>query len=208
MSKIERDLEELSEIAVKEGASRAKAIDTSLIVVDERVQLKCRYPPCINYGRNLMCPPYTPSAKEFKEILQKYKYAIIFQIDKTIDREIQDYLKNKATNLLNLTKDEKFAQLIMSKGLGNEGADANRIITVIEREAFKRGYRLTLGLTTGPCRLCKECDPQNPCKHPFEARPSMEAVGIDVSKTAENAGFKIQWGTKESMNLTALVLID
>ncbi|MGQ9722775.1 MAG: DUF2284 domain-containing protein [Candidatus Jordarchaeum sp.] len=207
MSKIERDLEELSELAVKEGASRAKGIDTSLIVVDERVQLKCRYPPCINYGRNLMCPPYTPTAKEFREILQNYKYAIIFQIDKTMNKKIQDYLKNKETNLLDLSKDEEFIKLVLDTG-EDEGAEANRIITALEREAFKKGYRLTLGLTVGPCRLCKECDTKNLCKHPWEARPSMEAVGIDVSKTAENAGFKIQWGTKESMNLTALILID
>ena len=208
MSKVEQDLEELSELAVKEGASRAKGIDTSLIVVDDRVQLKCRYPPCINYGRNLMCPPYTPTAKEFREILQNYKYAIIFQIDKSINKKVQDYLKKKETNLLDLTKDEEFVELVLNEGVGNEGAEANRIIAAIEREAFKKGYRLTLGLTTGPCHLCKECDPKNLCKHPWEARPSMEAVGIDVSKTAENAGFKIQWGTKESMNLTALVLID
>lgn len=208
MPKIKEDLEELCDLALQEGASRARVIDTSSIVVDERVQLKCRYPPCVNYGRNLMCPPYTLTAKEFREILEKYKHAVIFQVDKTIDKEIQEYIKNKEANLLDLTKDEKFAETVMEKLAGNEVSDVNKIISTIEREAFKRGYRLTLGLTCGPCRLCEKCDPKNLCKHPFEARPSMEAMGIDVSKTAENAGFKIQWGTKESMNLTALVLID
>ncbi|MFB0562535.1 MAG: DUF2284 domain-containing protein [Candidatus Lokiarchaeia archaeon] len=208
MPKIKEDLEELCDLALQEGASRARVIDTSSIVVDERVQLKCRYPPCVNYGRNLMCPPYTLTAKEFREILEKYKHAVIFQVDKTIDKEIQEYIKNKEANLLDLTKDEKFVETVMKKLAGNEVSEVNKIISTIEREAFKRGYRLTLGLTSGPCRLCEKCDPKNLCKHPFEARPSVEAMGIDVSKTAENAGFKIQWGTKESMNLTALVLID
>nr|MDO8081026.1 DUF2284 domain-containing protein [Candidatus Freyarchaeota archaeon] len=208
MLKIKNDLEEIRELALKEGASRAKVIDTSSIVVDERVQLKCRYPPCINYGRSLMCPPYTPTAGEFREILEKYKYAIIFQVDKTIDKEIQNYIKNKETTLLDLSKDEKFVELVSKKGVWSEGVETNKIISALEREAFKRGYHYALGLTSGPCRLCENCDPKSLCKHPWEARPSMEAVGIDVSKTAENAGFKIQWGTKESMNLTALVLID
>ncbi|WXG41985.1 MAG: DUF2284 domain-containing protein [Candidatus Freyarchaeum deiterrae] len=208
MLKIENDMEEIRELAVKEGASRAKIIDIGSIVVDERVQLKCRYPPCINYGRSLMCPPYTLTAKEFREILEKYKYAIIFQVDKTIDKEVQKYIKNEETTLPDLYKDEKFVELLLKKGVWIEGAETNKIISALEREAFKRGYHFALGLTSGHCRLCEKCDPKNLCKHPWEARPSMEAVGIDVSKTAENAGFKIQWGTKESMNLTALVLID
>jgi predicted metal-binding protein len=206
--KIKTDLEEIRDLALDEGASRAKVIDTSSIVVDERVQLKCRYPPCINYGRSLMCPPYTLTAKEFREILGKYKYAIIFQVDKTIDKEIQKYIKNKETTLLDLYNDEKFVELVLKKGAWNGGVETNKIISALEREAFKRGYYFALGFTSGPCRLCESCDTKSPCKHPWEARPSMEAVGIDVSKTAENAGFKIQWGTKESMNLTALVLID
>jgi predicted metal-binding protein len=206
--KIKTDLEEIRDLAIDEGASRAKVIDTSLIVVDERVQLKCRYPPCINYGKSLMCPPYTLTAKELREILEKYKYAIIFQIDKTIDKEVQNYIKNKETTLLELYNDKKFVELVSKKGAWREGVETSKIISALEREAFKRGYHFALGLTSGPCRLCESCDPKSPCKHPWEARPSMEAVGIDVSKTAENAGFQIQWGTKESMNLTALVLID
>ena len=208
MSKIEKDLEDLRSTALREGASRAKVIDASLIVVDERVQLKCRYPPCVNYGRNLMCPPYTPSAKEFREILEKYRYAIIFQVDKKLDEEIQKYIKNDGVTLSDLSKDEKFVELALKKGMAGEGTEVNRIISAVEREAFKRGYHFALGLTAGPCRLCETCDPEKPCKHPWEARPSMGSVGIHVTKTAENAGFKIHWGTKETMNLTALVLID
>lgn len=208
MSKIKKDLEELRNLALKKGASRAEIINTNAIVIDDRVQLKCRYPPCINYGRSLMCPPYTPTAKEFREIVKNYKYAIIFQIDKKIDEEIQKYIKNEEATLPDLYNDEKFVKLASKKDIWTNGIETSKIIFALEREAFKKGYHFALGLTSGPCRLCETCDPKNPCKHPWEARPSMEAVGIDVSKTAENAGFKIQWGTKETMNLTALVLID
>lgn len=207
MSKIKQDLEELLELALKEGASRAKVINTNLIAVDERVRFKCMYPPCVNYGRNLMCPPFTPTPKEFREVLKKYKYAIIFQIDKNLDKEIQEYIKKDGITLTDLSNNEKFIELASRKSMAG-GADANKIIAAIEREAFKKGYHFATGLTAGPCLLCEECDTKKPCKHPWEARPGMGAVGIHVSKTAENAGFKIQWGTKESMNLTALVLID
>ncbi len=46
------DLKELCGIALKNGASRAKVINTELIVIDERTQLKFRYLPYPHYGKN------------------------------------------------------------------------------------------------------------------------------------------------------------
>jgi len=40
--------------------------------------------------------------------------------------------------------------------------------------------------------LCEECSLDKGCKHPREARPSMEACGIDVFKTARTAGYPIE----------------
>jgi predicted metal-binding protein len=82
------------------------------------------------------------------------------------------------------------------------------VVSAVEREALNKGYYLSLGLTAGTCRLCNTCDLMWPCKHPWEARPSMEAVGIDVHKTAKNAGLSLKWNSKDFMTLTGLILID
>jgi len=64
----------------------------------------------------------------------------------------------------------------------------------LEREMFLAGYYKAQGFGAGPCGLCgKEgCDFENGCKHPADARPSMEACGMDVYGTARGNGFEIE----------------
>ena len=49
--------------------------------------------------------------------------------------------------------------------------------------ASSRATPRALAFPAGPCRLCPECTP-DACVRPGEARPSMEAAGIDVYGTA------------------------
>jgi len=84
-----KDAEELAGFAIRNGAKEAQVMEANKVVVDERVQMKCRYPPCANYGRNLMCPPYDMSAKEFREMVTKYKYALAVQSEFPLDDELK-----------------------------------------------------------------------------------------------------------------------
>jgi predicted metal-binding protein len=47
-----------------------------------------------------------------------------------------------------------------------------------------------------------------PCKHPFKARPSMEAVGIDVYLTAQKAGLGFFYGIEDEVVWNGLVLLE
>ena len=69
------------------------------------------------------------------------------------------------------------------------------LMTSLETEAFKLGCRFAAAYSGGDCVLCDVCVGQGsgePCRHPFAARPSMEAVGIDVVATAEAAGLAVE----------------
>lgn len=67
------------------------------------------------------------------------------------------------------------------------------LILQIEREAFLHGHSLALGLIEGRCSLCEVCPgPETPCLQPEKARPSMEAMGIDVFRTCANAGIELR----------------
>ncbi|MBD3181615.1 hypothetical protein GF312_04930 [Candidatus Poribacteria bacterium] len=87
--------------------------------------------------------------------------------------------------------------------------DPKKIATALEREIFLSGYYKALGLGDGPCRLCDKCNLQK-CIHPREARPSMEACGIDVYSSARANGFYIQVVTDHSsdQNYYGVVLVD
>ena len=69
---------------------------------------------------------------------------------------------------------------------------AKRTALDLEREVFLAGYHQAFGLGAGPCSLCAECAFEKGCRHAEEARPSMEACGIDVFHTARANGFEIE----------------
>jgi len=47
------------------------------------------------------------------------------------------------------------------------------------------------------------------CRHPFEARVAAEAVGVNVVKTAENAGMAVKFSMQvKAPEPMAILLID
>lgn len=73
---------------------------------------------------------------------------------------------------------------------GDEHADIRKMVASLERLIFLDGYYKAFGMGSGPCNLCADCTPF--CRYPDEARPSMEACGIDVFATVRANGFSIE----------------
>ena len=71
------------------------------------------------------------------------------------------------------------------------GGETKRIAVALEREAFLAGHYKAFGMGAGPCALCDECAFDEGCRHADEARPAMEACGIDVFRTVRANGFEI-----------------
>ena len=84
------------------------------------------------------------------------------------------------------------------------------MVVELEHEAFLSGYYKAFSMGSGPCHLCDECDTESLCNHPREARPSMEACGIDVFKTARTAGYPIEVVKNHTcpQNYYALLLLE
>ena len=72
------------------------------------------------------------------------------------------------------------------------GVEVLELISTLEREAFLAGYYKAFAMSAGPCSLCERCNVQKTCVHTEQARPSMEACGIDVYQTAHTAGYPIE----------------
>ena len=90
-----------------------------------------------------------------------------------------------------------------------ESDDVGDIVVQLEREVFLSGYYKAFALGAGPCGLCSKCNLKE-CKYPESARPSMEASGIDVFKTARKAEFpiKVLALTQCQPNHDGMVLIE
>ena len=192
----------LVKAAKAHGATSAKIISARDVFVDKRARLKCLVPRCSSYGRHLLCPPSLMPVDEFKEILDCYESGLLIQVEADVDSSDKSlkHLDNEVCEEIESETDSRKWQLKLL-----------RLVNATEAIAFKMGFYFAAGLAGGNCCLCRECvTPQSrrPCKHPFQARPSMEAMGIDVIKTCRKARMPVSLSSKNAVRWTGLLLVD
>ena len=173
-----RDLEKYREKALAQGADRAEIIRVEEIPVDERVIVKCQIPRCFGYGAGAHCPPHTMKPAELREVLKKYHWAVFFI--KEMPPEV--IVRDKAT--------------VKERVAGYQ--EVFKIVSEVESMAFYDGHYLAFGFAAGSCRHtfcwqqedCQALEGKR-CRFSLLARPSMEAVGMDVYKMVAAQGWDI-----------------
>lgn len=209
MTNSEGDFDFLRKRALELGAKDAKIISASKVVVEDRVVLKCKV-GCNNYGKTLACPPYTPTAEEFRKIVGEYNYALFmkFASKAEADLDLQKSL-SKANTDPSLSNNEKEKAI---KFWANWKEDKKNMLTTVvtlEKEAMRKGYSLAISFISGHCQLCEKCNLETRiCAHPELARYSEDAVGVNVRKTAKNAGIEYVFPFPKNPESFALLLID
>lgn len=211
-------IRQLEGFAIEHGAYRARAFSARLVVIDERVRLKCQIPLCPHYGRTLTCPPNVPPLEEFVKAVKRYRTALLVQTRSALTGEIAACDREE---VLKFFASAGAAQ--KEKGGEKTGADKDldamkiaalrlhKLVNEVESKAMSMGFPYALGLIGGECMLCPVCagaGSGKSCRRPFEARPSMEGVGIDVIKTSAKAGLPFELPPKEEIVWSGLVLID
>ena len=199
----------LRKMALKHGAVDAKIISADKIVVEDRIVLKCKV-GCPNYGKTLACPPYTPTAEEFRKIVSEYRYALFmkFVSKAKATAKIVPYL-SKSEN--DPTIPEEVKGKVQEFWADWEKDKLKMLSTVLdlEKAAKKKGYLLPIALVSGYCHLCKKCTLNRAtCANPTKARFSGEAVGVNIKSTAKNAGVEFTLPFKKTLETYAMLLID
>jgi predicted metal-binding protein len=168
------------------GASSTQLISTKDIYAEHWVRQKCQY-GCSRYAKRFTCPPYSPTPEETSKILPEYRQALLVHFADV--------------------RDEKRPVV-------------HEIMFNLEREAFLNGLYKAFAYAAGPCRLCANCvaeEIQGPneyskkeCKFPEKARPSLEAAGVNVFRTASKAGYPIRVIRQKGdcFTLFGLLLLD
>jgi predicted metal-binding protein len=209
-SKIELEkFEFLRKRALERGAVDAKIITTNKIIVENRIVLKCKV-GCPNYGKTLACPPYTPTAEEFRKIVSEYSYAVFmkFESKAKADAEISSYL-SKAENDPNIPQEIKGKVQKFWAAWKADKLEMLSVVHTLEKAAMSKGYPLAIGLVSGYCQLCEKCTlDRSSCVYPTKVRYSEEAVGVNVQATANNAGIEAKFPFDKNPASFALILID
>ncbi len=131
------DLERYKAMALELGASDAAVIAADSVEVDERVRLKCTIPRCTRAGETPNCPPYAPDLETVRKAIARYSSAVLFKCEVA---PIADYVPGRGT-----TRAEQRQTLLFHK----KGSD---IVYALERQAYKDGYHLAMGLGEGRAR--------------------------------------------------------
>ncbi len=185
---LRKNLEMFKDKALELGASDARIIPASYVVVDERVWMKCLIPRCrgLLNGGSPYCPPHTPQPDFMRKVFNQYSWAVVFK------REIKKFRDSLSTSEIQ-TSDIKTQAKVMEQFHLKTFEIVGRLEYYIQGE----GYYLAMGLSGGSCRLMlckgKTCGviENGSCRFPLKARPSMEGVGIDVFDLASKVGWDI-----------------
>ena len=186
---VRQDIERFKEKAVELGASAAEIIPSSAIVVEERVRMKCLIPRCgaLRDGGTPYCPPNSPEPEFSRKVFAEYRWAVLFKRD-VGPLENYTYTTEEERRKSRSGKEPKRASF---------HEDTWKIGNRLESYIQSQGYDLALGLSGGSCKgnLCHGAPcaviSDGSCRFPLEARPSMEAMGIDVFDLANKVGWDV-----------------
>lgn len=210
-----QSIDSLVSFALDLGVTKAVQLDARCIITDPRVRMKCVIPTCMGYGKNLMCPPNVMPFVQFQEILRSYKRAILVQLEVSLSDKVKEDLK-RGKGFMDLYREDRE---YWREHIFSVQANLHRIVTKIEKRANDQGFYLATALSAGPCNLCQYDEEKErmgcvgvksrkSCRRPLFSHPSMEAMGIDVIKTAKMVGLPFEHPIREKVVWNGLVLID
>ena len=178
-----KDRTELALMFHQHGYSDFQWVEPREVVVSQWVRMKCTF-GCGNYGHNAACPPNVPSVSEVRQLFAEYSTMAVFHFAHAVEKPEDRH--------------------VWTRGI-NQG------LLKLERELFLAGHYKVFLLCCDSCHLCDECqETRGTCKNPRLARPSPEAMAIDVFTTVRKAGFPIEVLTDytQTMNRYAFLLIE
>jgi predicted metal-binding protein len=175
-----KDLEKLFH---KHGFTDFRWIDPKKIVVGQWVRLKCMF-GCGEYGKTATCPPNVPSVAECERFFREYRRAVVFHFAKKVP--------------------QPEARSAWSRRVGLQ-------LLKLERDLFVSGQEKAFLLAMDSCNMCAECSgDRRTCKEPRLARPTSDAMAVDVFTTVRSLGYPIEVLSRydQTMNRYAFLLID
>jgi len=173
----------LERIFAEHGFDDFKWFDPRDVVVAQWVRMKCLF-GCVEYSKTGTCPPHTPSVAECERFFKEYKTGAVFHFEKAVPKPEDRHGWTR---------------------------DLNLRLSKLERQVFLSGYVRAFLLFMDSCTICPECaGTRAGCKEPRRARPTPEAMAVDVFSTVLRFGYPIEVlpDYDRAMNRYAFLLIE
>ncbi|MBI5155048.1 hypothetical protein HZA57_07405 [Candidatus Poribacteria bacterium] len=161
--------------------SEAKFIHSAQVFTARAVRLRCQY-TCSHTRQSDTTPPHSPSADETRGVLDEYKFGLMLRREDPA--EPRDHLAF--------------------------WPDFSRTVLGIERECLVRGYPRAFALGIGNCLYVHHDDSLRPCDYAGKARPTLEAIGVELKETLEMVHWEgyLHRETGDPFQVFALLLLE
>jgi predicted metal-binding protein len=180
------DGQTLIAIALEGKASHAAILDVAQIQFHEDFRKACEKNYCRKYDASWVGPPFIGPISALKQQVLQFRRGLLFQ---TV-HAIASNFDMKGMMAAGRVHDEIFLDV------------TGRIRQAYPAEAI-------LPLNKGCCSICEQCTypEREPCRHPDQAAPSVEAYGMNVIALQKSAGVPYNHG-KESVCYVSMILFD
>ena len=167
----ESKMASLLELATRSGATDARVISTSYILIEDRLADICKETCCESYGRSKSCPPHVAGPSMFREWIKMIDHAVVVKIDVPLE--------------ILLSEREDIMRLL------------HEIVASVELAAIRLGYDNSKAFAGGSCKQffcsshvdCRVVEGKGECRNPHCARPSMSGYGVNVPEMMKTAGW-------------------
>ena len=171
------------EIAKEAGFEVAEPMDPQKLVFRSEVRDMCAVNKCGHYGKKWVCPPACGTLEEMQGRYKRFRDGVIVQSICRMDDEFDldawgEMMKRHRSATKNLLS----------------------TLDTIDEEVVPFG--------SDGCGKCKECAyPDNPCRFPGHAFPSLEACGLVVGDVCKDNNVPYYYG-KNTIAFTGAFLFN
>lgn len=156
-----------------------RKIVVNKLIFEERIKMNCFY--CGKYNTNWRCPPKIPSI-DFKKMLSEYENAAFIYIRMNLMEKDYNTVRNDSSVYL------------------------HRALLLCEKWLYDNNNSTAISFIGGSCKLCKNGCAPDKCANPYQSRTPVEALGINIVKSAEQFGIQIVFPTTENMMRIGMLL--
>ncbi len=155
-------------------------IDPKELIFEENVKMNCYY--CGRYNNNWRCPPNLPNI-DYERMVQEYDSGcfVVLSFDIT-DKTMYTEIRNESSVML------------------------HRLLLELEKWMWNNNSSNAISFGAGSCKLCRGGCGKDKCNNPYLSRSPLEAIGVNVVKSAGKYGIDIKFPTDNHLMRVGLLL--
>ena len=160
--------------------ARGVFIDPTELIFEENVKMNCFY--CGKYNNNWRCPPNLPDI-DYPRMMSEYTMGLFVILTYDIpSKEEYETIRNESSNVL------------------------HKLLLALERWLWNHNSSNAISFGAGSCKLCKSGCGKEKCNNPYMARSPLEAIGVNVIKSAKKYNIDVRFPTDKELMRIGLLL--